>query len=274
MMEDTMRPNGVSIDAVKSYWDARPCNIRHSASPVGSRRYFDEVERRKYFVEPHIPAFADFARWAGKRVLEIGCGIGTDAVGFARAGADYTGVELSEASLALTRQRLDVYGLRGALYRGNAEELSAFLPVERFDLIYSFGVVHHTPHPERVVQQVTAYMGPHSELRLMMYAKNSWKDIMIEAGLEQPEAEAGCPIARTYTQEELRHLLDGFTILEMRQAHIFPYVVEKYVKYEYEVSPWFRAMPDGMFRALERRLGWHTLIRCALAAPTNGGSHR
>ncbi len=113
-----------SIETVAEYWNRRPCNVRHSPSEVGSRRYFDEVEQRKYFVEPHIPAFAEFGRWKGKRVLEIGCGIGTDAVNFARAGADYTGVELSKASLALACRRFEVFGLRGRLIEGNAEELS------------------------------------------------------------------------------------------------------------------------------------------------------
>jgi hypothetical protein len=135
-------------------------------------------------------------------------------------------------------------------------------------------VIHHTPHPERVIQHVEKYMGPGSEFRLMLYAKNSWKHIMIEAGFDQPEAQADCPIARTYTQDELRQLLGGFAILEVRQDHIFPYVVEKYVKYEYELAPWFRAMPEGMFRALERRLGWHTLVRCALPPSSNGGADR
>src|SRR5947207_14015432 len=102
---------GVSIDAVREYWNGRPCNIRHSAAPIGSREYFDQVEARKYFVEPHIFAFAQFAKWTGKRVLEIGCGIGTDTMNFARAGAQVTAVDISARSLDLARQRARIFGV-------------------------------------------------------------------------------------------------------------------------------------------------------------------
>src|ERR1700758_4968297 len=95
----------ITFDEVRNYWDPRPCNIRHSPKPVGTREYFDEVEARKYLVEPHIPGFAEFERWRGKRVLEIGCGIGTDTVNFARHGARVTSVDLSEKSLELARRR-------------------------------------------------------------------------------------------------------------------------------------------------------------------------
>jgi SAM-dependent methyltransferase len=254
----------IPISAVRDFWDARPCNVRHSPSPLATRAYFDEVDRRRYFVEPHIRSFAEFPKWKGKKVLEIGCGIGTDAVQFALAGAAYAGVELSAKSLELARRRFDVYGLKGRFFLGNAEELPAIVPPAKFDLVYSFGVIHHTPHPERIIQAVKQFMGSASEFRLMMYAKNSWKNMLIEAGFEQPEAQAGCPIARTFTQDELRDLLQGFDILEMPQSHIFPYVVEKYVRYEYELQPWFKAMPKEMFRALEQRLGWHILIKCKL----------
>ena len=128
------------IEDVRAFWNRRPCNIRHSPLPVGTREYFDEVEARKYFVEPHIPAFADFAAWNGKRVLEIGCGIGTDTINFARAGAQVTAVDVSEEAAAITRRRADVFGLgdRITVHVGDSEHLTQLIPVEHFDLVYSF----------------------------------------------------------------------------------------------------------------------------------------
>src|SRR5262249_2171598 len=101
-----------ALEAVQSYWNTRPCNIRHSPRAVGTREYFDEVEARKYFVEPHIPMFAEFERWRGKKVLEIGCGIGTDTINFARHGAYVTAVDLTERSLEVARKRAEVFGLQ------------------------------------------------------------------------------------------------------------------------------------------------------------------
>ena len=158
----------ITVDQVRGYWDQRPCNIRHSPKPVGTREYFDEVEARKYFVEPHIPRFAEFDRWQGQKVLEIGCGIGTDTVNFARHGATVTAVDLSPQSLDLARRRVEVYGLQNQVrfYSGSAEELTSFVPVEPYDLIYSFGVIHHTPHPGRVLQQMRSYAKPGTTIKI------------------------------------------------------------------------------------------------------------
>ena len=84
-----------TVKDVKNYWNNRPCNIKHSKKEIGTKEYFNDVEYRKYFVEPHIPEFAEFDKWKGKKVLEIGCGIGTDSINFAKAGAILTCVELS-----------------------------------------------------------------------------------------------------------------------------------------------------------------------------------
>ena len=128
-------------------------------------------------------------------MLEIGCGIGTDAVNFARAGARYTGVELSEVSLALTKQRFAVFGLDGEFYNCNAEHLTTTLGLHGFDLVYSFGVIHHTPNQRAIIEQARQVIRDGGELRIMLYSEHSWKTIMIKAGFDQPEAQAGCPIA-------------------------------------------------------------------------------
>lgn len=270
------------LEQVRDYWNRRPCNIRHSPKPVGTREYFDEVEERKYFVEPHIPGFAQFERWKGRRVLEIGCGIGTDSINFARAGARLTAVELSGRSLEICRQRFDVFGLRGRFYQGNAEELSAFVPVEPYDLIYSFGVIHHTPHPERVIQEIKKFCHPETEIRFMLYAKWSWKALWIvlrygkgafwratELVRNYSEAQTGSPVTYTYSAREIRRLIPDFTIVQIRKDHIFPYVIEKYTNYEYAWRWYFRIMPRPLFHWLERRLGWHMLVT-ATPRPVTG----
>lgn len=270
----------VPIDRVRDFWNAVPCNIRHSTKRVGTREYFDEVERRKYFVEPHIPAFADFQKWAGRRVLEIGCGLGTDTVNFARAGALVTAVELSDESAALARTRLDVYGLsdRVTIHVGNAEELPAILPPQTFDLIYSFGVIHHSPHPRRIVEHLRTYMTPESELRLMVYARVSYKlfAIMREEGIwdmarideliaRRSEAQTGCPVTYTYSEETVRELLEGFRIDEARKAHIFTWDIAAYSRHEYRKAPEWANVGEEELTRLERELGWHLLVRAGLA---------
>lgn len=247
------------INTVRDYWNSRPCNIKHSKKRIGSKEYFNEVETRKYFVEPHIPIFADFKKWKGKRVLEIGCGIGTDAINFARAGADYTGIDLSKESITLAKKRFDIFGLKGQLIVMNAEEMDF---ENTFDLIYSFGVIHHSPNPRKIIESAYKASKKNGELSLMLYAKNSWKSAMIEAKLDQPEAQSGCPIALAFDKGDCALLLkDFFSILSIHQDHIFPFIVEKYKNYEYELLPWFKEMPHEVYDALCKAFGWHMLIK-------------
>ena len=254
-----------TIDDVKKFWNDRPCNVRHSKKEVGTKSYFDEVEKKKFFVEPHIKSFSHFNEWNGKKVLEIGCGMATAGINFARYGADYTGVELSKESLELAKKRFEVYNQRGNFYEGNCEKLSDFLPLDKYHLVYSWGVIHHTPHPEKVIKQIRNYLTKDGVLKLMIYASDSWKNYMISVGLDQPEAQYGCPVAYTYTEDEVYELLgEYFDVLSIDRDHIFPYQIEPYKKGEYIKEPWFETMPNDMFEVLEKKLGWHLLITAKL----------
>ncbi len=251
-----------TLSDVKEYWNRRPCNIRHSTLDVGTKEYFDEVEKRKYFVESHIPNFANFSAWNGKKILEIGCGIGTDTINFARAGANVTAVELSEESLQIAKQRAKVFGLENKVifYFANAEELSRTVPIETYDLVYSFGVIHHTPNPRNAIEEMMKYMGLYSEMRIMVYAKYSWKNFLIQMGIAQPEAQTGCPIAFTYSTNDVRTLMHGMEICSIKKDHIFPYAIEPYKNYQYvRTFPW-AFFPRFVFRWCEQMMGWHLLI--------------
>ncbi len=267
----------VPIEAVARYWNSRPCNIRHSPKPVGTGEYFDEVEARKYRIEPHIPRFAEFDRWKGRRVLELGCGIGTDTMNFARAGAMVTAVDLSRESLKVARERAKVLGLadRIRFYHGNGEELSKVVPVEAYDLAYSFGVIHHTPHPARVVAELRKYLNRGGTLKLMVYHRHSWKVLSIlltsrdwlsgtigECVANRSEAQTECPVTYIYSKAESRRLVEpfGFRVTDIWTDHIFSYRVSDYVRYRYVRSWCFRWMPAPLFRALERQFGWHLCL--------------
>jgi len=278
-----------AIAAVRDFWNRQPCNIRHSAKQIGSKEYFDEVEARKYLVEPHIPIFAEFAKWAGKRVLEIGCGIGTDTMNFARAGAQVTAVDLSDKSLEVARHRARIYGLPNIrFYCGNAEELSSFLHVEPYDLIYSFGVIHHTPHPERVIEELKKYCRPGTVLKVMVYHRYSWKalEVLIREGhgnflrfsellQRHSEAQTGCPVTYVYTRRSVRELLRGFAVDSVSIEHIFPYRIPDYIQRQHKKAWYFRVLPAAAFRWLEKRAGWHLCVTARFvgeADPSLGAS--
>lgn len=274
-----------NIKNVEKYWNDRPCNIRHSFKKIGTKEYFDEVERRKFFVEPHIPEFAQYPKWANKKVLEIGCGIGTETVNFANSGARITAVDLSSNSLSLARKRAEIYNLSNIdFYHANVEELSTIVPIQKYDLIYSFGVLHHTPNPRKAFLELKKYMNSDSKLKVMLYHKFSWKVfwVILKYGLKYgfpiskkldeliahySEAQIGCPVTYAYSKNDARKLLRscGFNVLNISIDHIFPYSIPEYKKHEYKKYWYFKILPYRVFKYLENIFGWHLLIEAELA---------
>ena len=158
--------------ASRAYWEADPCGAAHGEAPEGTPEFFAQVERKRNELEPFIARYADFPLTRGQRVLEIGVGAGTDFMRFARAGADATGVDLTEHAIRLVRQRLDNEGLQAHLQQADAEALP--FEDEAFDRVYSWGVLHHTPDTARAVREAVRVLAPGGRLCVMLYARHSW----------------------------------------------------------------------------------------------------
>ena len=160
-------------EEVRAFWNAQSCDTQMASAPKFSREYFEAIEAFRYTDQPFIHAFAQFTRYAGKRVLEVGVGAGTDFIQWSRAGARLSGVDLTPEALANARQRIQIYNLPAPerLEVADAEHL----PFEAgtFDLGYSFGVLHHTPDTEKAVAELVRVIRPGGELKLMLYNRRS-----------------------------------------------------------------------------------------------------
>jgi ubiquinone/menaquinone biosynthesis C-methylase UbiE len=162
----------VNIADVRNYWNANPCNADLSQQK-DRRRYFEEISRNRFQRRDwHVPMVARFDSFRGKDVLEIGCGIATDGLEFARNGANYVGVDLTPHSIELAKERFGLFGVPGKFEVANAEERLPF-PDATFDHIYSFGVIHHSPVPERIVREIRRVLRPGGTLTVMLYNRSS-----------------------------------------------------------------------------------------------------
>ncbi len=159
---------------VRAYWEKEPCGtddgIVGKLEPL-SREWFERIEAHRYAVEPFIHSAAQFTRHHGKTLLEVGVGAGTDHLQWARAGCVCHGVDLTEAAIETTRARLQLYGLRSALQRIDAETLP--YPDAAFDLVYSWGVIHHSEDPARIIAEIRRVLKPGGRFIGMVYGRHS-----------------------------------------------------------------------------------------------------
>jgi SAM-dependent methyltransferase len=157
---------------VRGYWNRQSCDTDQARSEKHSREYFEEIEGWRYADQPFIHSFAQFTRYHGLRVLEVGFGAGTDFIQWVRAGARVSGVDLTEEALENLTHRLRVYGLPAPerIEVSDAEHLP--FPSESFDLGYSFGVLHHTPDTEGAIRELVRVVRPGGQLKIMLY--NRW----------------------------------------------------------------------------------------------------
>lgn len=245
----------VSKGTVKAYWERIPCGSKHASAPEGGRAYFEQVERRRYELEPFIRRFADFEGSRGKRVLEIGVGLGTDFIQFARAGAHATGVDLTQHSIELVARRLELEKLAGDVRIADAEAL----PFEdaSFDRVYSWGVLMVTPDTPRAVSEAIRVLRPGGDLCAMVYGRRSWVAFGLWARYallvgrpwrtlaEVISNHMESPGMKAYTEPEVRELFTGLEELRIDRVG----------------TPYDRRVAGPLVSLTGRALGWFMVVR-------------
>ncbi|HET6890447.1 MAG TPA: class I SAM-dependent methyltransferase [Pyrinomonadaceae bacterium] len=196
-------------ERIREFWQAHPCGTKFADVPPGSRRFYELVEQHRYAKEWHIPLAADFAGTKGLKVLELGCGVGTDGVQFARAGADYTGVDLTDAAVTLAQKNFELHGLAGTFRTADAENLD--FANDSFDLVYSHGVLHHTPESGRAVSEIHRVLRPGGRAVVMLYHRDSYNyrvniSILRRAGAHLLKWEPGIKMVHRLTAEPIESL--------------------------------------------------------------------
>lgn len=156
---------------VQKYWEENPCGTQFAKSKEDLKRYFGEIEEHRYNVEPFIHSFAQFSRWKGKKVLEVGVGVGTDHVQFARSGAILTGIDLTSSAIELTKKRFELERLEFRLQQCDAEKLP--FDENSFDLVYSWGVIHHTPDTQKAADEIYRVCKKGGKICVMIYHRYS-----------------------------------------------------------------------------------------------------
>jgi ubiquinone/menaquinone biosynthesis C-methylase UbiE len=191
-------------ERVRAFWQEHPCGAKFADAQPGTRVFYDLVEAHRYKKEWHIPTAAGFAHTKDQHVLEIGCGLGTDGSQFAKAGAHYTGVDLTEAAVNLARRHFELFNLPGNFRVADAEQLE--FPDNTFDIVYSHGVLHHTPDTAAAVREVHRVLRPGGRAVVMLYHRNSYNyrvniSLLRRAGVQLLRCRAGLKVAQVFTGE-------------------------------------------------------------------------
>lgn len=273
----TQRANRKSKQDVINYWDNRPCNSGHSSQKTGSLEFHNQVSEKRYLVEPHILEFADFKSYNKLNVLEIGSGIGTDAFQFAKSGAIVKSGDISSRSIQICneiKKNMTLDSIEFFCHDFENPDLpidSSFQP----DLIYSFGVIHHSPNPQNVFKNLSMWARPGTKVKIMVYSRFSTKAIALyfryclksrfnydRAVAMQSEAQFGSPYTFTYTRRKIKKILEEseVKVTNIYKRHIFTYKISEYKENIYVKRLYWKFIPKKVMKILENSLGWHLLI--------------
>ena len=248
-------------ETIRSYWNERIHDLEMTEHPVGSPEFFADLDDYRFDKLRYLPQVVRFDGYAGSRVLEVGCGIGTDLVRFAKGGAHMTGIDLASRSIDLAREnaRLNGVAARVDLQVANGEAMP--FADETFDVVYAHGVLQYTADPARMVAECRRVLRAAGEGIFMVYNRISWLNALSKVmgvGLEHEDA----PVLRKLSIGEYRRLLAPFAAVRI--------VPERFPVRSRLHKGWKGALFNGLFvgafnvlpRALVRPLGWHLMAFC------------
>lgn len=257
-MNASSGPTGLSAQ-VRAYWNARIHDLDMTTQEVGTLQFFDDLDAYRFDKLRYLTRVVDFDGYADRTVVEIGCGIGTDLLRFARGGARVTGVDVSDTAIGLARRNFALHGVTGRLLVGDGARLP--FAARSVDLIYAHGVLQYAAEPRRIVEEAQRVLRTGGEAVFMAYNRRSWLMAMSKL-MKVPLEHADAPGLTFYTIPEFRRLLAGF-------AHV-RIVPERFPVRSKLHKGWKAALFNGLFvgafnvvpRPFVRRLGWHLMAFC------------
>jgi ubiquinone/menaquinone biosynthesis C-methylase UbiE len=216
-----------SKQAVYDFWNRESCGESLYLNGSTPEDYLRQA-RTRYNLEPFILGFAGFDQVEKKNVLEIGVGLGADHQKFSEAGAALYGIDLTTRAVEHCQRRFRTLGLKSHLQVADAEDLP--FNSESFDLVYSWGVLHHTPDPKRAVGEVFRVLKPRGTARVMIYHKYSLVGLMLWLRYALLRLKPMTPLqeiysrylespgTRAYSVSEARELFRDFTTVDTKVA--------------------------------------------------------
>jgi ubiquinone/menaquinone biosynthesis C-methylase UbiE len=248
--------NDSTLAAIRDYWNEHIHDLAITTHPVGTAGFFQELHTYRFEKLNYLPQVVDFSIYRGQRLLEVGCGVGTDLAQFASAGAHVTGVDLADTAIDLARRNFAQQGLAADLQVMNGEALA--FEDNCFDVVYAHGVLQYTADAQRMVNEIYRVLRPQGEAILMVYNKYSWLSLigrLTNVGLEHADA----PVIRTYSISEFRRLLSSYALVRIVPER-FPVPTRlhqglKGTLYNRAFVAAFNWLP----RSFVRPFGWHLL---------------
>jgi SAM-dependent methyltransferase len=241
---------------VRDYWNRHIHDLAITRHPVGSPGFFADLDRYHFEKLHHLPRLIGFDGYRGKRVLEVGCGAGTDLVRFAKGGAIVTGVDLSSAAIELARTNFSQQGLSADLREADGEHLP--FPDDTFDCVYAHGVVQYTANDRALVDECRRVLKPGGAAVFQVYNRVSWLNAlskMMKVPLEHEDA----PVLKKYSASEFRVLLNGFRDVGVVEER-FPVKSRLHGGWKGTLfNTFFVGTFNALPRAWVRRFGWHLL---------------